>query len=172
MFFLFRVWASCQPEAPPAHISPLHWNADSGFCSGVLRSAGGTPLHDRPRRHSNFILSDSNGKSFQSCLFSWEHARVSLLADIMAWRLDCSTTGLPTTPRKYYPTENKMIDFRDRTRDGISNLTSAADFFSPLFSGIFHRFQLLLSLCTLPLCPPGALPASEHPIACTVLSPC
>ena len=48
----------------------------------------------------------------------------------LALRLDCSTAAL-TTPQKVLPiwklVELKMLDFSDRTRTGISILTSAAD---------------------------------------------
>ena len=48
---------------------------------------------------------------------------------MLALRLDCSTAAL-TTPQKVLPiwklVELKMIDFSDRTRTGISILTSAA----------------------------------------------
>ena len=51
---------------------------------------------------------------------------------MLALRLDCSTAAL-NTPQKVLPiqklVELKMLDFSDRTRTGISILTSAADQF-------------------------------------------
>ena len=51
-------------------------------------------------------------------------------ATMLALRQDCSTAAL-TTPQKvlsiYRLVELKMLDFSDRTRTGISILTSAAD---------------------------------------------
>ena len=51
-------------------------------------------------------------------------------ATMLALRLDCSTAAL-TTPQKVLPiwklVELKVLDFGDRTRTGISILTSAAD---------------------------------------------
>ena len=51
-------------------------------------------------------------------------------ATMLALHLDCSTAAL-TTPQKVLPiwklVELKMLDFSDRTRTGISILTSAAD---------------------------------------------
>ena len=51
-------------------------------------------------------------------------------ATMLALRLDCSKAAI-TTPQKVLPiwklVELKMLDFSDRTRTGISILTSAAD---------------------------------------------
>ena len=51
-------------------------------------------------------------------------------ATMLALRLDCFTAAL-TTPQKVLPiwklVELKMLDISDRTRTGISILTSAAD---------------------------------------------
>ena len=51
-------------------------------------------------------------------------------ATMLALRLDCSTAAL-TTPQKVLSiwrlVELTLIDFNDRTRTGISILTSAAD---------------------------------------------
>ena len=51
-------------------------------------------------------------------------------ANMLALRLDCSTAAL-ATPQKVLSTwklvELKMLDFSDRTRTGISILSSAAD---------------------------------------------
>ena len=56
-------------------------------------------------------------------------------ATMLALRLDCSTAAL-TTPQTVLSlwklVELKMLDFSDRTRTGISILTSAADSFSVL----------------------------------------
>ena len=62
-------------------------------------------------------------------------------ATMLALRLDCSTTAL-TTPQKVLSLwrliELKKLDFSDRTRTGISILTSAAD--------PFHHFGAFLSV--------------------------
>ena len=51
-------------------------------------------------------------------------------ATMLALHLDCSTAAL-TTPQKVLPiwrlVELKMLDFSDRTRTGVSILTSTAD---------------------------------------------
>ena len=64
-------------------------------------------------------------------------------AIMLVLRLDCPTAAL-TTPQKVLSlwrlVELKMLDFSDRTRTGISILTSAADF--RLFGMEGHFFPL------------------------------
>ena len=59
---------------------------------------------------------------------------------MLALRLDCSTAAL-TTPQTVLSirklVELKMLDFNDRTRTGISILTSAADTGVPVFDTFF-----------------------------------
>ena len=67
---------------------------------------------------------------------------------MLALRLDCSTAAL-TTPQTVLSiwklVELKMLDFSDRTRTGISILTSAADNEKDSYALIFWKYLNRLS---------------------------
>ena len=70
--------------------------------------------------------------SLSNCiLLVWFGGRISRLPEQPCWLYDCSTPAL-TTPQKVLSiwrlVELEMLDFSDRSRTGISSLTSASDF--------------------------------------------
>ena len=113
------------------------------------------PMRSHPYKISVGIIPASQKIFFFGLERSWGQPQgpnfPSPWATMLALRLDCFTAAL-TTPQKILPiwklVDLKMLDFSDRTRTGISILTSAAEltkktilaiFFYPLDAGPIQR---------------------------------